>query len=57
MYRSFNDITNEMSKDTETTISKVCSSILFLKHHLTSFTKKGIESAKITANNLLMKIN
>ena len=51
------DVTNQMSKDIETTISKICSSILFLKHHLTSFTKKDSESAKISANSLLKELD
>jgi hypothetical protein len=45
-----------MSKDFETTISKVCSSILFLKHHLLSFSKKGSDSARHCANQLIEDI-
>jgi len=41
LYKPFDDITNEMSKDIETTISKVCSSLLFLRHHLITFADKG----------------
>jgi hypothetical protein len=43
LYKPFHDITNEMSKDMEITIAKVCSSILYLKHDLTSFAKKESE--------------
>ena len=46
-----------MSKDFETTISKVYSSIRFLKHHLLSFIKKGSDSAKHCAKLLIEDID
>lgn len=57
LYKPFNEITNEMSRETETTISKVISSILFLTHHFKDFMNKGSESAKICSNNLLIELN
>jgi len=57
LYKPFNDITNEMSKDIETTISKVCSSLLFLRHHLITFAEKGSKSGKTCALNLLKELD
>ncbi len=57
LYKPFNDITNQMSKDYETTISRVCSSILFLKHHMTAFSNKENEFTKTSAQMLLKELN
>jgi hypothetical protein len=47
LFKPFDDITNEMSKEMETTISKVYSSIMFLKHHLNGYRNTGNESISI----------
>jgi hypothetical protein len=57
LLKPFNDITNEMSKDFDTTIPKVYSSIRFLKHHLHSFIEKGSDSAKHCAKLLTEDID
>jgi hypothetical protein len=57
LYKPFNDITNQMSKDHETTISRVCSSIMFLKHNLTAFSNKENEFTKTSAQMLLKELN
>ncbi len=56
LFKPFNDMTNEMSKDFETTISKVCSSILFLKHHLLRQTQIGSEPTKYCAEILIKEM-
>lgn len=45
-----------MSKDFETTISKVCSKILFLKHHLLAFITKLSENKKSCAKKLIKEL-
>jgi len=56
LFKPFNDITNEMSKGFETTISKVCSSILYLKHHLLRQTQIGSELIKYSAEILIKEM-
>jgi hypothetical protein len=50
LFKPFDDITNEMSKEMETTISKVFSSIMFLKHHLNGYKTTDNESIRICAH-------
>ena len=55
LYEPFNDITDESSKETETTISKVLSTCMFLIYHLKQFAKN--KSLQSFVNTLISELD